>query len=106
MPSTFRADYGGIGRLLVSEDMQADMHRRAERMKAYAEADAPFDPADRDGDHYRDHFSVSSGIQERKTRRAVGTLTNDHRAAFQIEVGTKDTPAHHTLTRAIDAAKD
>lgn len=104
--ASFQANYHGIGRLLVSEDMQAEMHRRALRMKAAAEADAPFDPDDSDHDHYRDHFAVSSGIQERKTRRAIGTLTNDHPAAFQIEVGTGKTPAHRTLTRALDAVKD
>lgn len=103
--SSFRADYTGIGRMLVSEAMQAEMHRRASRVKEAAESAAPYDAADKDGDHYRDHFTVSSGVQEHKTRRAVGTVTNDHPAAFQIEVGTKDTPAHRTLTRALDAAK-
>lgn len=104
--SSFRADYGGIGQLLVSPQMQAEMHRRAERMKEAAEADAPYDERDRDGDHYRDHFTVSSGVQERKTRRAVGTLTNDSPVAFLVEFGSKNNDPHYTLTRALDAAHD
>lgn len=103
--SSFRADYTGIGRMLVSEAMQAEMHRRASRVKEAAEADAPYDAADKDGDHYRDHFTVSSGVQERKTRRAVGTVTNDSEIAFLVEFGSKHNDAHHTLTRALDAAK-
>lgn len=104
--SAFKADYAGIGHMLVSEAMQAEMKRRAEKVKEYAEATAPYDPNDRDGDHYKDHFTVESGVQHRKTSRAYGAVVNDHPAAFQIEVGTKDTPAHRTLTRALDAAKD
>jgi hypothetical protein len=102
----FQSSYEGIGEMLRSAEMQAEMRRRAEAMLAFAQADAPYDPTDTDGDHYRDHFSVESGIQVHKTTRAYGALVNDHPAALPIEVGTSDTPAHHTLTRALDAAGD
>lgn len=103
---TYKPSYTGIGEMLCAPFMQAEMRRRAEKVKEYAEATAPYDPDDKDNDHYRDHFSVSSGVQEGKTRRAVGTVTNDHVAALSIEAGTKDTDAHWTLTRALDAARD
>lgn len=99
MGSTFNAYYDGIGEMLRAEYMQADMDRRAELGKEFAEAAAPYDATDSDGDHYRDHFHVEHG--ERKDR-ASARLVNDHKAAFQIEVGTSDTPAHRTLTRALD----
>jgi hypothetical protein len=110
MSSSFKASYEGIGQLLVSEEMQLEMLRRARKMMAFAIADAPYDPADKDGDHYRDHFFVDSGIQEGKTRRAYGRMGNDHPAAVSIEYGTGEggsrTPAHHTVLRSIDAARD
>lgn len=106
MGARFNGSYDGVGEMLCSAAMQAEMRRRAEKMLAAAVADAPYDPTDKDGDHYRDHFSVESGVRQGKTRRAYGRVTNDHVAALSIEFGTSDTPAHHTLTRALDAAKD
>ena len=102
----FDADYSGIGDMLCSPEMQADMKARAERVKARAEATAPYDANSKDGTHYRDAFSVESGVTTGKTRRAYGSVTNDDAAAFQIEHGTKNTPKHRTLGRALDAAKD
>lgn len=101
----YMSDYEGVGRMLCSPELQADMRRRAETMLAAALTDAPYDANDKDGDHYRDHFSVDSGVREGKSRRAFGRLSNDHPAALPIEFGTAHTPAHHTLTRALDAAK-
>jgi hypothetical protein len=103
----FTGNYAGIGEMLSSDFMQAAMLAKAEKVKAAAEAAAPFDPTDKDGDHYRDHFKDARvTVEDRRGRRAVGIVENDHVAAFQIEVGTSDTPAHHTLTRALDAAKE
>lgn len=99
MASEFTPDYEGIGEMLRSEEMQAEMIRRAELGKAYAEATAPYDPTDRDGDHYKDHFSVRPG---KRKDRASADLVNDHEAAFQIEWGTTDTPRHRTLGKALD----
>lgn len=99
MGSTFTPDYRGIGEMLKADWMGEEMLRRAEVGKAYAEATAPFDPDDRDGDHYRDHFFVRRG--QRKDR-ASAELVNDHEAAVQIEFGTGDTPKHRTLGKALD----
>lgn len=102
--SEFKASYDGIGQMLRSTEMQADMRRRAEKIKNAATVDAPYDPAS--VTHYRDAFSVESGVREGASRRAFGRVTNDDAAAFYIEYGAKTIPAHHTLTRALDAAKD
>lgn len=111
----FQWSYEGGGQLLVSEGMQLEMLRRARKIRDAAVASAPYDPADKDDDHYKDHFSVDSGVTEGatlfrgravKTRRAYASVTNDHPAAVSIEFGTADTPAHHTMLRAIDAARD
>jgi len=102
----FDADYGGIGDMLCSPEMQADMRARAERVAARAQATAPYDADSKDGTHYRDAFSVESGVTAGKSRRAYGSVTNDDGAAFQIEHGTKKTPKHRTLGKALDAAKD
>jgi len=104
--SRFDADYKGIGEMLCSPEMQADMKRRAENVMAYAVATAPYDPHSKDGTHYKDSFTVDSGVREGKTRRAYGRVTNDDPAAFYIEYGTSDTPRHRTLGRALDHAKD
>lgn len=117
MGKAFQADYKGIGELLVSPQMQAHMLARAEQMKAAAVADAPFDPNDKDGDHYKDHFYTESGVQHHKTSRAYGLLGNntvsktsargvDVSVAFLVEFGSKNNPAHHTILRSIDAARD
>ena len=102
----FDADFSGIGDMLCSPEMQADMRARAERVAARAQATAPYDADSKDGTHYRDAFSVESGVTAGKSRRAYGSVTNDDGAAFQIEHGTKKTPKHRTLGRALDAAKD
>jgi hypothetical protein len=102
----FKLNYSGVGEMLRSPEMQAEMLRRVKRMQAYAEATAPYDAADKDGDHYRDHFLVESGVQHHKTSRAYGRLTNDSDHAVQVEFGSKNNPAHHTMLRSIDAARD
>jgi hypothetical protein len=86
--------------------MVEEMRHRAGHVFDAAVADAAqhYDPTDHDGDHYIDHFRVEAGIQERKTRRAVGKVINDHQAALYIEYGTVDTPRQRILGRALDAA--
>lgn len=101
MASTFNANFAGIGEMLRSAEMQAEMERRAGKGKDFAETIAPFD--EHDGDHYKDHFSVEARPRH---DRACAALVNDDPAAFQIEHGTSRTPAHHTLLRSIDAMGD
>lgn len=104
--SDYRPSYEGIGELLTSEFMQAEMLRRAERVKAQAEATAPDAPPY--GEGYKYEFKVSGGIKVSKegTRRAVGTVTNESDHALWVEYGGQNTPAHRILGRALNAAKD
>jgi hypothetical protein len=109
--ATFKADKRAIGTILVSDEIRAVLVAKAETAKGIAEVIAPFDPNDRDGDHYRDHFQVTTGSQIRKTRRAYAELSNDHPAAAAIEYGTGSpdgsrTPAHHTRLRSVEAMKE
>jgi hypothetical protein len=102
---TFRVDYKGIGDMLTMAGMQADMHRRAEAVKAEAEATAPVYPGPTGG-RYKRSFAVSSGVRTGRSRRAFGRVTNDAPEAFFVEYGTRNNPRHRTLGRALDAAKD
>lgn len=108
-----KLDYDGIGEMLCSPGMQREMLRRAKKVKRRAEQIAPVsdEPDDEADGRYKDSFTATSGIQTRKTKRAVGTVTSDDPAAFHIEFGTGDptgarTPAHRTLGKALDAARD
>lgn len=104
--STFRPSYRGIGDLLTADFMQAEMVRRAEKVKALAESTAP-DAAPL-GVGYKYEFRVTGGIKESKkgTKRAVGRVTNDSEHAMWVEFGGQNTPAHRTLGRALRAAGD
>lgn len=99
-------DYKAFGEhVLNAEWMVAHMRDRAEAMKAFAEAIAPFDVKDRDGRHYKDAFraeaSAHSGVHH---DRAAGYLFNDNEAALFVEFGNRNTPEHATLRKALDAA--
>ncbi len=103
---SFNADYEGIGEMLTSDFMQGEMRRRAENVAELARATAPVGPED--DPHrglYRDSFVVSSGIQDRETRRAYGQVTNDAPYAIDLEYGTSATPKFRTLGKALDAAR-
>lgn len=98
MSARVNLNYRGIGEMLRSDFMQAEMERRAGRGKEFAEATAPYD--EHDGTHYKDQFHVEA---RPRRDRACAALVNDDPASFQIEKGTRYTPAHHTLTRSMDA---
>lgn len=101
-------NYAAFGRqVLASEAMVAEMAKRAEKIKAAAEADAP---VLEDGPHpgrYKAAFAVSSGVKESKKgrRRAFGRVTNDAPEARWVEYGTTHNPRHRTLGRALDAGR-
>jgi hypothetical protein len=120
MAARYRHDYENFDRVvLCAPFMIAEMHRRAERVKVFAEAHAPYDPNDKDGTHYRDSFEVSSGVDESLdgTLRAFGRVSNtDMPTARFVEFGVPPgvdkngraypgTPRHRTLGAALEAAK-
>lgn len=98
----FRANYRGIGAMLRSQEMQAEMRRRAEKVKAMAEAIAPVETG-----QYKASFRVTSGARGGVNRdRAFGRVSNSVPHAFYVEYGTSTQPAHHILRRALRAAGD
>lgn len=105
--SRYEHDYEAFGKAVLSAPwMVAEMDRRAAAGAARARAVAPVDET---GDHpgrYRDSITHESGIREETGRyksRAVGRVIAADPAAFHIEFGTSDTPAHRTLGQALDA---
>lgn len=96
----FKPSYSGIGKLLRSERMQAEMRRRAELIAARAEATAPEETGE-----YKASFEVESGVKSGKTRRAYGRVRNTSPHALYVEFGGGNTPRHRTIAKAIDAAK-
>lgn len=96
----YRKSYRGIGEMLTSPFMQAEMARRAELVKAEAIATAPEDTGE-----YKSKFEVESGIQHRKTARAYARVMNTDDKALWLELGTGDTPRFRTLGKALGAAK-
>ena len=98
--SDFRLNYAGVGELLRSTEMVAEMARRAELVKAEAEVTAPYDPQSA-GPHYKDEFFVEvtdhGGIHGDRAEAAV-TNNSDH--ALLVEYLNGD----RTLGRALDAA--
>lgn len=101
MADGYNASHRGIGEMLTAPFMVADMRRRAELVKNAAQAIAPVGEGE-----YINRFEVDSGVQERKTRRAFGRVSNTDPKAFFLEVGTIDTPRFRVLGSALDAAKD
>lgn len=102
----FNPDYKGIGEMLTASWMQAEMRKRAEKVRAAAVAMAPdYDPK---GVGYKYEFEVDSGVKTSKkgTRRAYGRVTNKSPHAIYVEYGGKSTPRHRVLGKALDAAKD
>jgi len=105
----YKHDYEAFdAEVLCAGFMVEEMHSRAEKIheRALALAAERFDPTDRDGDHYIDHFTVESGVRTRRTKRAYASVVNDHEAAVDIEYGTVHTEKQRILGRALDAAGD
>lgn len=105
--SKLTLSYEGIGRMLRSEAMQAEMKRRADRVRDMAEATAPVGPPE---DPHRGEFkgSFRSSVVARggrKRDRAAGIVESTDPRAIHIEFGTSLTRGHHTLRNALRAAQ-
>lgn len=109
----YEASYEGIGDMLTAPFMQAEMRRRAEVGKAWAEARANREAID--SGKYADSFEVDSGIQTSAngTRRAFGELRNTDPKSFVVEFGSGpdrpqggSSPAHRILLGALDVMEN
>ena len=99
---TFKPDFRGIGEMLRSSEMEAEMARRAEKVKAKAAATAPVDTG-----RYKASLEVSSTTKGgNKKDRASATVTADVEYAFTLEYGSTHNARYRTLGKALDAARD
>ena len=105
MPAWFRMSKKGVGQLLRSPMIQAEMVRRAELIKTVAESIAPVGgPGDPHPGTYKASFYVTSTARGGRRRdRATATVGNRAYYARWVEYGTEKVPAHHVLLRAAQA---
>lgn len=106
MAAKFKMRTRGVGQLLRSPEMEAEMRRRAELIKSVAESIAPVGgPADPHPGMYKASFDVTSTSRGgRRKDRAMATVRNTAYYARWVEYGTDKVPAHHVLLRAALAA--
>ncbi|MEU5772732.1 HK97 gp10 family phage protein [Streptomyces venezuelae] len=102
MPARFKMSTKGVGQLLRSEMVHAEMVRRAELIKSVAVSIAPVGGAgDPHPGHYKASFQVTSTRRGGRRRdRATATVSNTSYYARFVEYGTEKAPAHHVLLRA------
>jgi hypothetical protein len=98
----FKMSKKGVGQLLCSPMIEAEMLRRANAIRSAAEGIAPVGGAgDRHPGEYKASFHVSSTSRGGRRRdRAIATVSNSAYYARWVEYGTEKVPAHHVLLRA------
>ena len=90
----------GVGQMLRSPAMEAEMLRRAERIKSVAVATSPVYRGPTGG-HYKASWTAKSNKRGGRNRdRATATVRNHSYYARWVEYGTERVPAHHVLLRA------
>ncbi|WP_328903309.1 HK97 gp10 family phage protein [Streptomyces sp. NBC_00441] len=102
MPARFKMSKKGVGQLLRSRMIQADMLHRAEKIEDAAIGIAPVyaGPGAVPG-HYKESFQVTTTNRGGRRRdRATATVTNTAYYARWVEYGTEKVPAHHVMLRA------
>jgi HK97 gp10 family phage protein len=107
--TSFKSSYTGIGEMIRSDFMIAEMRRRAESIATRARIIAPVGtpPDDKHPGEYKASFRVSTTkYGGDKGDRAQAKVTNDSPHAFYVEYGTSKMEAQHILLKATDAARD
>lgn len=97
----FYADRNGIQRLLLSDMVAGALVAHAKTIEETAREIAP----KRSGSYARSFYTDVRVGGSQRTKRVVAVVGNNDPAAYQIEVGTSDTPAHRTLRIASGAKK-
>ncbi|MGW6741633.1 HK97 gp10 family phage protein [Streptomyces sp. NPDC055025] len=103
MAARFRGSHKGIGQLLRSPMIQAEMVRRAGKIKAVAESAAPVGtpPGDPHPGLYKGSIMVTSTAHGgRKRDRATATVTNRAYYARWVEYGSEKVVGRHVMLRA------
>ncbi|MET9950154.1 HK97 gp10 family phage protein [Streptomyces sp. NPDC006339] len=105
MPAKFKMSKRGVGQLLRSDMILAEMVRRAEVIKGVAQGIAPVGgPADPHRGLYKDSFFVQPVRRGGRRRdRAVAIVGNTAPYGAHVEYGTERVQAHHVLLRAAQA---
>jgi hypothetical protein len=108
MAARFKMKTKGVGQLLRSEMIRAELVRRAEDIKASAVALSPVgDTRDSHPGQYKGAWEVSSTRRGGRRRdRAVAYVKNPTYYARWVEYGTERVPAHHVLLRAAASGGD
>ncbi|GES27942.1 HK97 gp10 family phage protein [Streptomyces angustmyceticus] len=106
MAARFKMSRKGVGQLLKSPMVEAEMLRRAEIIKTVAVSIAPVYTGTWNATpgQYKASFEASSTARGGRRRdRATATVTNTAYYARWVEYGTERVPAHHVLLRAARA---
>lgn len=106
MAARFRMKRRGVGEVLRSPEVEAEMLRRANVIKGVAVSIAPVyvGPRDPTPGRYKASFETSSTRRGGRNRdRAVAYVRNTAPYARFVEYGTERVPAHHVLLRAAQA---
>lgn len=102
MAARFKMRRAGVGQLLRSPMVQAEMLRRAEVIKGVAVGLSPVGgPGDPHPGLYKASWRTSSRSRGGTNKdRATATVRNTAPYARHVEYGSKHVPAHHVLLRA------
>lgn len=105
MAARFKMNRKGVGELLRSEMIRADLVRRAQGIESAAVALSPVGGAGdpHPGDYKASWTTDSTKRGGRRRDRAVAYVRNNAYYARWVEYGTERVPAHHVLLRAAQA---
>lgn len=99
--SKFSASFMGIGQMLRSEMVGAELEKRAEEVASRARDIAPVSATTDHPGRYKASFHVRMGLNRRRSR-VEAVIYNDAPEALFVEKGTVNNPAYNVLTRALD----
>lgn len=102
MGATFKMSKTGVGQLLRSPEIQAEMLRRADLIKGVAEATSPvgIDSDPHPGEYKASWVTSSTSRGGARRDRAAAWVDNTAGHARFVEYGNEHYEGHHTLLRA------
>jgi hypothetical protein len=102
--------YAGLGEMLNAPEMVAEMRRRMDSARAFAEGIAPVGDPEKDSHsgRYLASFSVDSGDYGGPSHdRAWAALENDSPEALYVEYGERGREPYHVMLKAlVEGARD